>query len=157
MRLLFVGCVRGVRVEFDARRDLLRPFAGRQPSDAPLSNESKALTRHVPLSRGIAPSGAPLLGLKCESAGKNNPSIRRGSNGSSSLDNEFNRTRRQRHLSLLAVASHVGLGDYPRVDGSIRHPALYRLTSFIKPRGRQFTLLMPADSASVLKAALPVR
>jgi len=35
----------------------------------------------------------------------------------------FHGISRQPHLSLLAVASYVGLGDYRRVDGTIRHPA----------------------------------
>lgn len=58
MRLLLVGCVSGVRVEFDALVISFGRSAGREPSVTPLSNESKALTRRVPLSRGIAASGA---------------------------------------------------------------------------------------------------
>jgi len=62
--------------------------AGRQPSVAPLSHESKALTRHVPLSRGIAASGeVPLVDRKCWDRWRKTPSDVADVN-SLSLDND---------------------------------------------------------------------
>ena len=62
--------------------------ASHQPSVAPLSNESKALTLHVPLSRGIASSGeVPLLDHDAEIDGEKTPSHVADVN-SLSLDND---------------------------------------------------------------------